>query len=114
MCAGLTLGRFVQKKLCVLHLWEDPYLTVRESLREGVAVCEQWVAACDHLTGQVWKRFSPHLWEEETLRPHGLTNLTQRLEEVRHTCPADLLLMNGPTEIENPVSTHESDKYGCF
>ncbi|XP_072546992.1 cytoplasmic dynein 2 heavy chain 1 isoform X2 [Salminus brasiliensis] len=79
---GSSLGRFVQKKLCVLRLWEDPYLTVRESLREGMAVCEQWAAACEHLTGQVWKRYSPHLWEGDKLHPQGLHNLMQRLEEV--------------------------------
>uniref|UniRef100_W5K866 Cytoplasmic dynein 2 heavy chain 1 n=1 Tax=Astyanax mexicanus TaxID=7994 RepID=W5K866_ASTMX len=79
---GSSLGRFVQKKLCVLHLWEDPYLTVRENLREGVTLCEQWVTACEHLTGQLWKRYSPHLWEGDKLHPHGLKNLIQRLEEV--------------------------------
>uniref|UniRef100_A0AAR2JAS5 Dynein heavy chain tail domain-containing protein n=1 Tax=Pygocentrus nattereri TaxID=42514 RepID=A0AAR2JAS5_PYGNA len=79
---GSSLGRFVQKKLCVLHLWEDPYLTVRESLREGVVVCEQWAAACEHLTGQVWKRYSPHLWKGDKVHLQGLNSLTQRLEEV--------------------------------
>ncbi|KAI4889837.1 hypothetical protein NFI96_027314, partial [Prochilodus magdalenae] len=79
---GSSLGRFVQKKLSVLRLWEDPYLTVRESLREGVAVCEQWVVVCEHLTGQVWKRYSPHLWEGDRHSPNGLNSLMQRLEEV--------------------------------
>lgn len=26
---------------------------MRENLRMGVAICEQWVLACEHLTGQV-------------------------------------------------------------
>lgn len=82
MFAGGALGRFVQRKLNALRLWEDPYFTVREGLKGGVAVCEQWVAACEHLTGQVWKRYSPHPWSGEKHRPQGLQSLGQRLEEV--------------------------------
>lgn len=26
---------------------------MRENLRMGVSICEQWVLACEHLTGQV-------------------------------------------------------------
>ncbi|KAL1260293.1 hypothetical protein QQF64_008120, partial [Cirrhinus molitorella] len=81
---GGALGRFVQRKLSALHLWEDPYFTVREGLKGGVAACEQWVAACEHLTGQVWKRYSPHPWSGEKHHPQGLQSLAQRLEEVVH------------------------------
>lgn len=80
---GGALARFVQRKLTSLHLWENPYFTVREGLKGGVAVCEQWVTACEHLTGQVWKRYSPHPWNGEKHRPQGLKSLAQRLEEVR-------------------------------
>ncbi|XP_053095782.1 cytoplasmic dynein 2 heavy chain 1 isoform X3 [Pangasianodon hypophthalmus] len=79
---GFSLARFVQKKLCVLRLWEEPYSSVRESLKTGVAVCEQWVAACEHLSSQVWKRYSPHPWSGEKHRPLGLHDLTHRLQEV--------------------------------
>uniref|UniRef100_A0A8C1IPK5 Dynein cytoplasmic 2 heavy chain 1 n=1 Tax=Cyprinus carpio TaxID=7962 RepID=A0A8C1IPK5_CYPCA len=79
---GGALGRFVQRKLSTLHLWDDPYFTVREGLKGGVAACEQWVAVCEHLTGQVWKRYSPHPWSGEKHRPQGLQSLAQRLEEV--------------------------------
>ncbi|GAA6083651.1 cytoplasmic dynein 2 heavy chain 1 isoform X2, partial [Tachysurus ichikawai] len=79
---GFSLARFVQKKLCVLHLWEEPYSSVRESLKLGVAVCEQWTAACEHLSSQVWKRYSPHPWSGEKHSPLGLNDLTHRLQEV--------------------------------
>ncbi|KAI2656493.1 Cytoplasmic dynein 2 heavy chain 1 [Labeo rohita] len=95
---GGALGRFVQRKLSALCLWEDPYFTVREGLKGGVAACEQWVAACEHLTGQVWKRYSPHPWSGEKHRPQGLQNLAQRLEEVvqvRSVCEKLQRLLSG-------------------
>ncbi|XP_035389840.1 cytoplasmic dynein 2 heavy chain 1 isoform X3 [Electrophorus electricus] len=79
---GSSLGRFVQKKLGTLHLWEDPYFSIRESLRGGVAICEQWVTACEHLTGHVWKHYTPHPWTGDKHCPHSLPNLIHRLEEV--------------------------------
>ncbi|KAJ8280434.1 hypothetical protein GJAV_G00054510 [Gymnothorax javanicus] len=79
---GGALGRYVQKKLSSLKLWEDPFFTVKESLRSGVAVCEQWVGACDHLTGQLWKRYTPHPWKGEKYQPQLLLSLSKRLEEV--------------------------------
>ncbi|XP_030632529.1 cytoplasmic dynein 2 heavy chain 1 [Chanos chanos] len=77
-----TLGRFVQRKLSCVNLWEDPYSAVRENLKAGVAVCEQWAVACEHLTNQVWKRFSPHPWQGDKQRPQELDSLAQRLEEI--------------------------------
>lgn len=52
---GGALGRYVQRKLSGLKIFEEPSVSVRESLRAGIAICEQWVVACEHLTGQVWK-----------------------------------------------------------
>ncbi|XP_073674385.1 cytoplasmic dynein 2 heavy chain 1-like [Garra rufa] len=95
---GGALGRFVQRKLSALRLWEDPYFTVREGLKGGVAACEQWVAACEHLTGQVWKRYSPHPWSGEKHHPQGLQSLAQRLEEVvqvRSVCEKLQRLLSG-------------------
>ncbi|XDV33112.1 hypothetical protein PO909_003674 [Leuciscus waleckii] len=95
---GGALGRFVQRKLNALRLWEDPYFTVREGLKGGVSVCEQWVAACERLTGQVWKRYSPHPWSGEKHRPQGLESLAQRLEEVaqvRSVCEKLQRLLSG-------------------
>ncbi|KAG7470921.1 hypothetical protein MATL_G00119020 [Megalops atlanticus] len=79
---GGALGRYVQKKLSSLKLWEDPFFTVKESLRAGIAVCEQWVGACEHLTGQLWKRYTPHQWTGDKYLPQTLHSLAQRLEEV--------------------------------
>ncbi|XP_065136472.1 cytoplasmic dynein 2 heavy chain 1 [Paramisgurnus dabryanus] len=98
---GGALARLVQRKLSSLHLWEDQYFTVREGLKGGVAVCEQWVAACEHLTGQVWKRYSPHPWSSEKHRPQGLQSLAQRLEEVlqvRTVCEKLQRLVSGGTQ----------------
>ncbi|XP_053164065.1 cytoplasmic dynein 2 heavy chain 1 isoform X1 [Hemicordylus capensis] len=77
-----SLGRFVQKKLGTLNLWEDSFHIVKENLKAGISICEQWVAACDHLTGQLWQRYTPHLWQDEKYVPETLGKLGRRLEEV--------------------------------
>ncbi|XP_059035365.1 cytoplasmic dynein 2 heavy chain 1 isoform X5 [Mustela lutreola] len=79
---GGSFGRFVQKKLGTLNLWEDPYYLVKDNLKAGISVCEQWVTACNHLTGQVWQRYVPHLWKNEKYFPETLDKLGKRLEEV--------------------------------
>uniref|UniRef100_W5MJK1 Cytoplasmic dynein 2 heavy chain 1 n=1 Tax=Lepisosteus oculatus TaxID=7918 RepID=W5MJK1_LEPOC len=80
--AGSALGRYVQKKLDSVKLWDDPFLSVKESLQAGISVCEQWVGACEHLTGQLWKRYTPHQWQGEQYYPERLGKLAKRLEEV--------------------------------
>ncbi|KAF4008811.1 hypothetical protein G4228_000485 [Cervus hanglu yarkandensis] len=79
---GGSFGRFVQKKLGTLNLWEDPYYLVKENMKAGISVCEQWVTACSHLTGQVWQRYVPHPWKNEKYFPETLDKLGKRLEEV--------------------------------
>uniref|UniRef100_A0A8C9IFY6 Dynein cytoplasmic 2 heavy chain 1 n=1 Tax=Piliocolobus tephrosceles TaxID=591936 RepID=A0A8C9IFY6_9PRIM len=79
---GGSFGRFVQKKLGTLNLWEDPYYLVKESLKAGISICEQWVIVCNHLTGQVWQRYVPHPWKNEKYFPETLDKLGKRLEEV--------------------------------
>ncbi|XP_069615312.1 cytoplasmic dynein 2 heavy chain 1 [Ranitomeya imitator] len=79
---GNTLGRCVQKNLTEMNLWTEPFPAVKETLRAGIAVCEQWTAACEHLTGQLWRHYTPHLWKHEKYIPESLHNLGRRLEEV--------------------------------
>uniref|UniRef100_A0A287A3H7 Dynein cytoplasmic 2 heavy chain 1 n=1 Tax=Sus scrofa TaxID=9823 RepID=A0A287A3H7_PIG len=79
---GGSFGRFVQKKLGMLKLWDDPYHLVKENLNAGISICEQWVIACSHLTGQVWQRYVPHPWKSEKYFPETLDKLGKRLEEV--------------------------------
>ncbi|KAM5224141.1 cytoplasmic dynein 2 heavy chain 1 isoform 4-T5 [Hipposideros larvatus] len=79
---GGSFGRFVQKKLGTLNLWEDPYYLVKENMKAGISICEQWVMACNHLTGQVWQRYVPHPWKNEKYFPETLDKLGKRLEEV--------------------------------
>lgn len=50
---GGDLGRYVQRKLSGLKIFAEPFVSVKENLKTGVNICEQWVAACEHLTGQV-------------------------------------------------------------
>ncbi|XP_075054902.1 cytoplasmic dynein 2 heavy chain 1 [Mixophyes fleayi] len=79
---GNALGRCVQKNLGGLNLWTDQFPTVKESLRAGITVCEQWASACEHLTGQLWRRYTPHPWKNDKYSPESLQKLGKRLEEV--------------------------------
>ncbi|XP_070553238.1 cytoplasmic dynein 2 heavy chain 1-like isoform X2 [Ptychodera flava] len=79
---GGAFGRYVQRKLGSLDLWRDPFHKVKEALRSSIAICERWVAACETLTVQFWKRYTPHQWKGEKYVPEGLVNLGARLEEV--------------------------------
>ncbi|KAM4699205.1 cytoplasmic dynein 2 heavy chain 1 [Discoglossus pictus] len=79
---GNSLGRCIQKNLGSLNLWKDQFHIVKENLRAGITVCEQWTTACGHLTGQLWRRYTPHPWKNEQYSSSSLTNLGKRLEEV--------------------------------
>ncbi|KAA8593993.1 hypothetical protein FQN60_004827, partial [Etheostoma spectabile] len=79
---GGTLGRYVQRKLSGLKIFEEPFVSVRENLKTGVAICEHWVGVCEHLTGQVWKRHAPHPWKGNKHCPQTLHCLAKRLDEV--------------------------------
>lgn len=43
----------MQRKLSSLKIFAEPFASVKENLKTGVSICEHWVAACEHLTGQV-------------------------------------------------------------
>lgn len=63
---GGALGRYVQRKLSSQNIFEQPFVSVRENLRTGITICEQWVVDCEHLTGQVCQSFvcslTPHFY----------------------------------------------------
>ncbi|KAF3692878.1 Cytoplasmic dynein 2 heavy chain 1 [Channa argus] len=79
---GGALGRYVQRKLSGIKIFEEPFVSVKENLRTGAAICEQWVVACEHLTGQVWKRQVLHPWKGNKHCPQTLSCLAKRLNEV--------------------------------
>ncbi|KAK2517345.1 hypothetical protein Q9233_013201 [Columba guinea] len=79
---GGSLGRYVQRKLAALKLWEDAFHSVKENLKAGILICEQWVSACEYLTGQLWQRYTPHPWKNEKYFPELLAKLGKRLDEV--------------------------------
>ncbi|XP_075905861.1 cytoplasmic dynein 2 heavy chain 1 [Nelusetta ayraudi] len=95
---GGDLGRYVQRKLSGVKIFAEPFLSVKENLKTGVSICEQWVAACEHLTGQVWKRHAPHPWRGDKHCPQTLQCLAKRLDEVvtlRTVHEKLLLLLSG-------------------
>lgn len=44
-----------------MKIFVQPFVSVRENLKAGVSICEQWLAACEHLTGQVAGSFAPNV-----------------------------------------------------
>ncbi|XP_068004360.1 cytoplasmic dynein 2 heavy chain 1 [Melanerpes formicivorus] len=79
---GGSLGRYVQRKLSALNLWEDSFHNVKENVKAGILICEQWVSACEYLTGQLWQRYALHPWKNEKHFPESLARLGKRLDEV--------------------------------
>ncbi|NXV90779.1 DYHC2 protein, partial [Calonectris borealis] len=79
---GGALGRYVQRKLAALNLWEDAFHSVKENLKAGILICEQWVSTCEYLTGQLWQRYTLHPWKNEKYFPESLAKLGKRLDEV--------------------------------
>ncbi|XP_024132434.1 cytoplasmic dynein 2 heavy chain 1 [Oryzias melastigma] len=79
---GGALGRYVQRKLSDAKVFEEPFASVRDNLRMAISVCEQWVTACQFLTGQAWKKYSPHPWKGSKHCPQSLDCLLKRLNEV--------------------------------
>ena len=77
-----ALGRYVQRKLGSVDIWQGPFNLVRDSIRKAVSVSERWVSACETLTSQYWKRFPTHPWKGEKFTPESLSQLSSRLEEV--------------------------------
>ncbi|KFQ18320.1 Cytoplasmic dynein 2 heavy chain 1, partial [Merops nubicus] len=79
---GGSLGRCVQRKLAALNLWEDTFHKVKEHLKAGILICEQWVSACEYLTGHLWQCYTPHPWKKEKYFPESLAKFGKRLDEV--------------------------------
>ena len=77
-----AFGRYTQKKLGALDIWEGPFQQVQENMKKGMSVCEHWVTACETLTAQFWKRFSMHPWRGDKFVPESLSQLAARLDEV--------------------------------
>ncbi|KAJ7398962.1 hypothetical protein BTVI_119896 [Pitangus sulphuratus] len=78
---GGSLGRYVQRKLATLNFWEDAFHSVKENIKAGILICEQWVSACEYLTGQLWQRYTLHPWKNEKYSPELLAKLGKRLDE---------------------------------
>ncbi|XP_071846316.1 cytoplasmic dynein 2 heavy chain 1-like isoform X2 [Apostichopus japonicus] len=79
---GGSLGRFIQRKLASLNLWQDPFHKVKEGIQLGVSICDKWVSTCEKLTEQFWKRDPIHPWKGSKFVPENLLCLSKRLQEV--------------------------------
>lgn len=76
-----ALGRYVQRKLGNIDIWQGPFSLMRDGIKKAVNVCERWVSICEMLTSQYWKRFPAHPWLADKFTPESLSQLAVRLEE---------------------------------
>ena len=77
-----SFGRYVQRKLADLDVWQGQFSQVRSSLQDGLNICEKWSSAADLLTAQFWKHYALHPWKGGTFLSTTLLQLISRLEEV--------------------------------
>ncbi|XP_071483964.1 LOW QUALITY PROTEIN: cytoplasmic dynein 2 heavy chain 1-like [Diadema antillarum] len=79
---GSAFGRFIQRKLAAFALWQDPFHKVKQALLSGIAICLRWVASCEKLTEQFWKRDPMHPWKGPKFTSESLSQLSKRLQEI--------------------------------
>ncbi len=97
-----TLGRYVQRKLADLDVWEKHFGHVRSSIQDGLGVWEKWTSATDILTSHFWRAYQLHQWKGGTFCSPTLSMLIRRLEEVLHirSLHEQLLQLLSPSEIQ--------------
>ena len=79
-----AFGRFVQRKLNGCDFWTGQFSQVKTRVQDGLMVCDKWSSATEALTVQFWRQYSLHRWKGGAFVSESLSQLTQRLEEVRH------------------------------
>jgi len=77
-----TLGRYVQRKLADLDVWEKHYGHVRSCIQDGLAVWEKWTSTTDVLTSHFWRAYQLNQWKSGAFSSPTLSMLVKRLEEV--------------------------------
>lgn len=95
-----SLGRYVQRKLANMDLWGGAFGHVRNSLQDGLGVCDKWNSTAEALTTQYWKQYIVHPWKGDPYVSLTLNQLIQRLEEVLslRSLHEQLLLLLSPAE----------------
>lgn len=77
-----SLGRCVQRKLANMDIWGGAFGHVRNSLQDGLGMCDKWNSAAEALTTQYWKQYVLHQWKGDPFVSPSLTPLVHRLDEV--------------------------------
>lgn len=77
-----SLGCYVQRKLADLDMWGGAFGHVRNSLQDGLAVCDKWNSTSEALTTQYWRQYTLHQWKGGPFVSPTLGRLVHRLEEV--------------------------------
>lgn len=97
-----TLGRYVQRKLSDLDVWDKPFGQVRSQLQDGLEVWEKWNSTAERLTSQFWKTYPLHPWKGGTFVSPTLGILIERLEEVLilRSLHEQLIQLLTPTEVK--------------
>lgn len=77
-----SFGRFVQRKLHELDVWNGQFSYVRNQIQDGLSITEKWSVCAEALTKQYWKQFASHPWKGNHFTSPTLLQLNERLEEV--------------------------------
>lgn len=77
-----SLGCYVQRKLADLDMWGGAFAHVRNSLQDGLGVCDKWNSTSEALTTQYWRQYVLHQWKSSPFVSPTLGRLVHRLEEV--------------------------------
>ncbi len=77
-----SLGCYIQRKLTDLDMWGGAFGHVRNSLQDGLGVCDKWNSTSEALTTQYWRQYALHQWKGGPFVSPTLGRLVQRLEEV--------------------------------
>lgn len=77
-----SLGCYVQRKLADLDMWGGAFAHIRNSLQDGLGVCDKWNSTSEALTTQYWRQYALHQWKGSLFVSPTLGRLVHRLEEV--------------------------------
>ena len=82
---GSSIGRYIQKKLTNMDIWNEKSNAIKEVLQYGIHICEKWLEVCETLTDKFWKTLPVHSWKGDKYVPLNLMKLCERLQEVYYS-----------------------------
>ncbi len=111
---GMVFLKVIQKKHTNLKPFEDPFIDVKEVLKNSITVCERWSDCCKILTKNFWKAFAPHKWNGDEFQPITVMKFCQRLREVYEIRSANEQYDNLVGGLEKTEKLDQKSMFGAF